>query len=184
MPRELLNKISKQVKNISLIMNDFSSLSQIITDKAGLKREELNLAEFTKDFIQEGIVNFSYGQITISVSGKPKKISLDKTCMKMVLKNLIENAIKYSVDKTPVEIAVRFKPKMVQLSVTDYGIGVPDSEKDKLFQTFYRASNAEFIKGTGIGLSIVKEYVELQDGMVIFESEENKGSTFTISFPN
>jgi signal transduction histidine kinase len=69
------------------------------------------------------------------------------------------------------------------IAVTDHGIGIPDTDKQYLFSRFYRAQNVTNIQGTGLGLTIVKRYVELMSGMIKFNSELNKGSTFTIMLP-
>ena len=96
--------------------------------------------------------------------------------------NLISNASKYSNEGAEIDCTIKLKQGMFQISITDPGIGIPEEEQKHLFDRFFRASNATNIKGTGLGLHIVKRYTELMNGTAHFESTEGKGSTFTISF--
>lgn len=179
---QLINKISGQVKNITRILDDFLVLSRMGSGQIKTTKTLIDLFEFTKDFLHQGIISDSEQRIKVKCTGKPYRLMLDKNLLQMVLKNLIENALKYSPKTKPILVEIAFKPDSASFSITDQGIGIPTTEQDKLFQSFYRASNAEFIQGSGIGLSIVKEFVELMGGSVGFTSEENKFTTFKITF--
>ena len=72
----------------------------------------------------------------------------------------------------------------VTISVKDHGIGIPDKDKEGLFESFNRASNVGDIEGTGLGLVIVKQFVEMHGGTISLESELKKGSTFKVHLPN
>ena len=96
--------------------------------------------------------------------------------------NLLSNAIKYSPEDAEIVIRTITKNNKVSISVEDKGIGIPLEAQKDLFSKFFRARNATNIQGTGLGLNIVKRYMELLDGTIDFTSEENKGSTFTIEF--
>ena len=103
-----------------------------------------------------------------------------------VCENLIHNAVKYSRPKSTVTIRLEsISEGEVSLSVSDTGIGIPKSEREKIFGKFFRASNALRWKteGSGLGLAVVKNFVEEMGGHVSFESEENKGTTFLVRLP-
>jgi signal transduction histidine kinase len=103
-----------------------------------------------------------------------------------VCENLIHNAVKYSRPKSTVTIRLESTSEgEVSLSVSDTGIGIPKSEREKIFGKFFRASNALRWKteGSGLGLAVVKNFVEEMGGHVSFESEENKGTTFLVRLP-
>ena len=109
----------------------------------------------------------------------------DIILLQRVLVNLLSNAIKFSFDETNISVEVLNNTELneVQVNIANQGIGIPDSEKDKLFDRFYRANNASNIQGTGLGLSIVKRCIELMNASVSFTSIENSITTFTIHIP-
>jgi signal transduction histidine kinase len=100
-----------------------------------------------------------------------------------ILDNLVSNAIKYSAGKPVPEVSIEFLNNEFQIEVKDFGIGIPEDEKPQLFQSFYRAKNVENIDGTGLGLVIIKNFVNLHGGEISFETEENKGTIFHINIP-
>ena len=79
-------------------------------------------------------------------------------------------------------MTTKIYPKKIELIIKDEGYGIPKAEQKNLFNRFFRAKNVINIQGTGLGLNIIKEYVNLMNGDIDFESEENKGSTFYITF--
>jgi signal transduction histidine kinase len=95
--------------------------------------------------------------------------------------NLLSNALKYSKDD--VDINFEEKGDDFFLTVKDRGIGIPEKEQQMLFDRFFRAENAVNIQGNGLGLNIVRRYMDLLGGTITFKSEEGIGSEFTISFP-
>ena len=94
--------------------------------------------------------------------------------------NLLSNAIKYSPKNTYIRITIEESKAFVTLQVQDQGIGIPKEEQEKLFERFFRGKNAQNIQGTGLGLNIVKQYVDLMEGTIDFNSKINKGTTFLI----
>ena len=110
-------------------------------------------------------------------------VRLDKKLMRQIVTNLLSNAIKYSASGSEIRIEVEDEDGSLQLRVADQGIGIPKENQQDLFEAFHRASNVGSIKGTGLGLAIVKQAVDLQHGVITFESEENVGTLFTISIP-
>lgn len=110
-------------------------------------------------------------------------IIADHAMIEQIFTNLIGNAAKYSPEKTPVVVRVQREEDFVRVDVIDQGIGIPDSELPKLFERYFRASNARVIAGTGLGLSITKEMIELHGGSLRVVTEENKGSAFMTLLP-
>ena len=98
--------------------------------------------------------------------------------------NLLSNAIKYSEEGQSIHVQCRVNPFAVEISVKDNGIGIPEEEQKNLFGKFYRARNAVNHQGTGLGLNIVKRYIDLLDGDIRFTSHPNEGTEFTISYPH
>jgi signal transduction histidine kinase len=100
-----------------------------------------------------------------------------------VLFNLLSNASKYSEKDNRITCRHNIVNQFLHIQIIDQGIGIPESEQQHVFERFFRASNSVNIQGTGLGLNIVKQYVELMKGTVSYESVENKGSIFTVSIP-
>jgi signal transduction histidine kinase len=112
-------------------------------------------------------------------------VKADGDALSQALWNLLDNAVKYSADKAVVRVEVE-PGAMVAIRVRDRGIGIPSSEKDRIFRKFVRGSGAQArgVKGTGIGLAMVKHIVDAHGGRIRVESEPGKGSTFTILLPS
>ena len=108
-------------------------------------------------------------------------VTLDKGILRRIIINLLNNAIKYS--NNDITLQSNIQNHKVTIEVKDSGIGIPKVEQEKIFNQYFRATNVSKIQGTGLGLNIVKTYVELMEGTITFQSEENKGTTFTIVLP-
>ncbi|PCK77965.1 sensor histidine kinase [Rhizobium sophoriradicis] len=113
----------------------------------------------------------------------PDLLTFDRIAMEQVFTNLISNAVKYSPDASDIYVRARVDEKTVEIAIADSGIGINADDLPKLFQPYYRARSATGIAGTGIGLNLVKQVVELHGGSVEVISELGKGTTFTIRLP-
>ena len=121
--------------------------------------------------------------LTLRIEGTPRSVVIDPTLLTHALSNLVSNALKYSVGNREPEVTMSFEPAQVQIRIKDFGIGIPEADRANLFQTFFRASNATQIQGTGMGLVIVKLFVELHGGQVHLDSTEGEGTTVTVTIP-
>jgi len=112
-------------------------------------------------------------------------VALDPDALALALTNLLDNAIKYSEKGQEILLRLGQEEDAVTVSVTDHGIGIPREEHEKIFEKFYRVSTGMVhdVKGSGLGLSIVKHIVEAHHGRITVESEPGRGSTFTIRLP-
>ena len=81
------------------------------------------------------------------------------------------------------KLSINFGKKQIKIQVDDKGLGIPEEDQARLFERFYRAHNVTNIQGTGLGLNIVKKYVELMEGKISYKSQVNRGSSFTVTFP-
>jgi signal transduction histidine kinase len=110
-------------------------------------------------------------------------LQLDENKIRQVIMNFIDNAIYYSRSGSVVKVSLMNFGNVIRFEVIDTGIGVPDKERHKLFTKFFRAENARRVRpdGTGIGLFMAKKVITAHGGTIIFESKENKGSTFGFS---
>ena len=179
-----IERIKSSVRNLTGILDGFLSLEKLEQGKVEIKSDVFNLNEFIVDVIDEmeGMLKKKMQTISNYYNG-PKEIRQDKKILRNVLLNLLSNAVKYSPEEKEIQIIIEEKEENISISIKDQGIGIPLEAQKDLFGKFFRASNAVNVQGTGLGLNIVKKYVELLDGEIFFTSEENHGSTFTVSFP-
>jgi K+-sensing histidine kinase KdpD len=179
------NRIKRSVNNLTVILNEFLSLEKLEENKVKVVHSDVNVPEFIHDLIWEMEVLKKDGQ-KLNYSHKSHKtiLPLDHHLFGSIVTNLISNALKYSKRQDIIEIRTEIKNNTLSLVVMDPGIGIPANEHKHIFGRFYRASNAMNFEGTGLGLHIVQKYVNLLKGTINFESEENKGTKFTVVLPN
>jgi signal transduction histidine kinase len=111
------------------------------------------------------------------------QVKADPMRVDRILFNLLENAIKYSPDKSVIKISVQKDRKMVVTGVSDQGIGISPEDRGKLFELFERLDSGSRSQGLGLGLVVCKRLVEAQGGQISVESEPGKGSTFYFTLP-
>ncbi len=124
-------------------------------------------------------------QISLSIPEPLPDVLFDREAMEQVIHNLMDNACKYSGESRNVEVKLYQQGQKVVISVRDQGIGIRKEDQDKIFSRFYRAGEelTQTVKGSGIGLTIVKQIVETHQGEITVESSPGKGSIFNIILP-
>lgn len=178
------DRIRSSIHGLTEILNDFLSVDKLETQKTLVKPQEFDYEQFSTDIVEEMSTISKKGQlISRLIEGAPLMVHTDQNILKHILYNLISNAIKYSPETSTIHYHSFLSPTELKISVKDHGIGIPLADQDQLFNRFFRAHNALNVKGTGLGLNIVLKYLEMLNGSMNFESEENVGSCFTISIP-
>jgi len=184
--KEKMNKhiyrIKTCVAELTVILNDFLSLSKLEEGVVTNTPSEFNIYLLSKEIQDEMQSMLKDAQTFTYVHTGPEMIYLDKSIVKNILLNMISNAIKYS-EEGAIELSVTANNTNIIFKIKDQGIGISDADKPLLFTRFFRAHNVANIQGTGLGLNIVKRYVELLNGYISVESQLGKGSTFTIEIP-
>lgn len=179
-----ISKIKNSVAHLTNLLNDFLSISKIEEGKLRLQLENIEINAFCQDIIEEIGLNVKPGQrITCELLPQPTVFKLDKTMIRTILYNLLSNASKYSGESTLITLQLKQINGGLEIGVLDEGIGIPDADQKHLFDRFFRASNAGSIQGTGLGLHIVRRYVDLIHGNITFTSREFKGSAFYVKLP-
>jgi PAS domain S-box-containing protein len=177
-----IQTIKKSVKNLTNILNDFLSLDKLEQGIISSSPSEFNLLPFI-DTIVEDFRDSHKHQILIEHNNHEIIAYQDKEMIRNVLINLISNAIKYSADNTTVCIRTQLEKNNIVIEVEDQGLGIPLDDQKHLFERFFRAHNVTTLQGTGLGLNIVKRYLDLMGGHISFSSIENHGTTFRVSLP-
>jgi PAS domain S-box-containing protein len=178
-----LEKIKSSVKHLNDILEDFLSLGKLDEGKVQSHSSEFDLDEFITELIDEirGLLKKEQ-QIQFHYKGN-KMVFSDKKLLKNILVNLVTNAIKFSGEDGSITIDADIDESAGRVSVTDNGIGIPEADAEHMFSSFYRGANALNIQGTGLGLHIVKRFIDLMDGEVKIDSKLGVGTTVTITIP-
>jgi signal transduction histidine kinase len=144
---------------------------------------QLNLDEFCRHLVESLEHSSSRSHcIRYTFNGDPR-VTLDERLLSEVVGNLLGNALKYSPPGSDVNFDVHTTDDTCRISVRDQGIGIPPGEQSRLFESFFRASNADQIKGSGLGLAVVKKALDVQNGTIEVESQLGRGSKFTVHIP-
>lgn len=179
-----IGRIKSNVNHLTGILNDFLSLGKLEEGKVDIVKENITLTDFFRDIIEEIKHLLKPGQYVEVTSGSTvDTFCSDPRILRNILFNLLSNASKYSDQGKKIFIECATENDQLYITVRDEGIGIPEDDKRHMFERFFRASNATNIQGTGLGLNIIKRYLDLLNGSITFDSEYGKGSTFTVMFP-
>jgi len=178
-----VERIKSAVRNLTNILNDFLSLEKLEAGKIEVQKIEIDLPSFLEELYEDIKPILHNNQQLILSNSSITTIETDTYLLKNILINLISNAIKYSPEETNVELSITSDANQIIFAIIDQGIGIPEVDKEHMFSRFFRASNAENIQGTGLGLTIVHRYLDLIGGHIDFESEYGVGSTFYVYLP-
>ncbi len=177
-------RIRNSVDNLTEILNDFLSFEKMEKGKTVTINHVFDMKDMITRFIEEYRPNLKAGQSINYLHHGDTELFQDRNIIINSLTNLLSNASKYSGNNAAIDIISFVKDGTAGIKVKDRGMGIPDKDKENIFTLFFRANNAEAIQGTGLGLIIVKKYMELLGGNISFESKENEGSVFALNFPS
>jgi signal transduction histidine kinase len=178
-----IKRIKDSVKHLNDLLEDFLSLGKLEEGKVQVKIESFDVKPLLEEAVEEmkGIVK--NGQ-QIHIECQVAEIFVtDKKLLKNILINLLSNASKFSGDDGEIRLHATQLGNQLVVSVKDDGIGISDDDQLHMFTSFYRGKNAINIQGTGLGLHIVKRYIELVNGEIEMESKLEHGTTITIRLP-
>jgi PAS domain S-box-containing protein len=178
-----ISKIKGSVKHLNDLLEDFLSLGKLDEGKVGTVFHDFNLPELFTDIIEEMRGLVKNGQQIVYTHDGAEMIQSDKKLFRNVMINLISNAIKFSEDNSHIRVTSMINGEVAKFTVTDEGIGISKEDQDHLFTSFFRGRNAINIQGTGLGLHIVKRYLDLLGGSIFLNSELGKGTTITFTIP-
>ncbi len=184
-PEVMMGRIMKEVRLMTEILNELMMISRIEAGKMEYAPDNIDILKFVED-IKNDLYNPHTDGRALSVHcTSPNTIfaSIDKKLMRHAIVNLINNAFKYSAGKKPPQISLKKIDNTLIFEVQDFGIGIPEQDQKKLFSSFFRASNAGVIQGSGLGLMVVDYVVKKHNGLISFSSIQNEGSIFKISLP-
>ena len=169
------------IKQMVQLLDEVLFLSRDEAGRVEFNPVSLNLVYFCQEITE--LIQFSIGQehiIKFSASGDCSQVQVDEELLSCILTNLLSNAVKYSPKQSEISWDVTCLNNIAIFQVKDRGMGIPEQDKQHLFEAFYRASNSRQIQGTGLGLAIVKRCVDIHQGEIEIESQEGVGTTVTV----
>lgn len=179
-----LYHIEAAAKEMTQLLDDILSITRAEVGKIQFKPQAFDLVEFCHDVVEGMQVSIGKRHtIIFTYYDECSHACLDENLLRHILINLLSNAIKYSPDGGKVEIELSCQEGEVIFQIRDEGIGISLDDQRRLFESFHRGQNVGKIPGTGLGLCIVKKFVDLQGGKVSLKSEVGRGTTFTVTLP-
>ena len=180
-----IKTITEKVHYLNNILNDFLSFEKLETGKVNYRFSNFKLSKVVNEVVYNANMLLKEGQ-QINYPEDIDDISLyqDEKILELIFSNLIHNAIKYSPEYSVIDLIILHDKNTTTLKIKDNGIGIPKKDQKSVFERYFRAENVINTQGTGIGLNIAKDHLENLGGSIHFESEEQVGSTFTVTFPN
>ncbi|MBD0265425.1 MAG: PAS domain S-box protein [Tolypothrix sp. Co-bin9] len=184
----------KKLKNLERIQSSAKTMTQLLTDILTLTRAEagklefrpqpLDLEDFCFSLLEEIKFSTRAQKDILFVSECSQRIAwMDERMLRSIVTNLVDNAIKYSPDDSPISFTLADESGHAIFQIQDQGIGICKEEEEQLYQAFQRGENVGDVTGTGLGLAVVKKCVELHGGSIKLESKLGVGTTFTVRIP-
>jgi signal transduction histidine kinase len=191
LPKEIhnrLDKINRHSDELAHLVNDLLDISRIESGKVIMKQEPQDLNSLIEKVIDLLSVQLKERGLETYIKQIPADaavVFVDRNQIERVFINLIGNAIKFTPPKGKITVSAHKADKEVQLDITDTGCGIPEQAKEAIFEEFYRVDNPinEQVKGTGLGLALVKHIIEAHGGRIWVKSKEGAGSTFSFTLP-
>ena len=185
---EAVNVIQDEVERLSLLITNLLNITKIEMGSMKIDRQRTKLKDLLED-IYETIKRNSNNknlQFKLDIPNDISPLYIDKDLIRIALNNLLTNAIKYSNSNGAITLSAEESDNAVRIRVSDEGIGISDAEKPLIFDRFFRSDSEEVRSrvGHGLGLSLVKDIIEMHSGLIDLKSEQNKGTEFTITLEN
>ncbi len=179
-----INKIRDSVNHMNELLEDFLSIGKLEEGKVSITVTNFDISEFAGELQEEMKPYLKAGQELLLFKADTSMFATDRRMLKNIVINLLNNAIKFSDPGKKVEWKMQLDHQLLKIEVQDQGLGIPEEDRKHIFESFFRANNATNIQGTGLGLPIVKRYVDLLQGQISFVSKTGEGTLFTIQLPD
>ncbi|WP_374679916.1 ATP-binding protein [Hydrocarboniphaga effusa] len=180
---ERLRQLRQKIERLSTLAERLLDSARLDEGKVAFQPQPFNLVQLIDKVIEQQAELAPLNQIQFSFDGLPAEINADPQLIEQVLTNLVGNAVKYSPGGTPVCVQAHRGGDYAVIEVSDRGLGIPLHEQPQVFERFFRASTTLDIRGTGLGLYITRQLVELHGGRIELHSEAGVGTTMTVYLP-
>jgi two-component system, OmpR family, phosphate regulon sensor histidine kinase PhoR len=184
--RRILAVISEQSERLVNLVSDILLTSQVESGQLVLASEQVDVSDLARGVVEAAQMHAPEG-LSVELAAPPSlgPVATDPDKLRQVLANLVSNAVKYSFARGRVDLSLELRAKHVRIAVRDQGVGIPQSEQQRIFEKFYRLypNMTRGVGGTGLGLYICRELVRRMGGSIWVESTEGVGSTFFVELP-
>jgi signal transduction histidine kinase len=181
--RRYLEIIDQQARRLASLAGDFLDVRLLEGGALTIEKEEFDLVELAKEQANLFFPQSSSHTLELDLPDGPLIVDGDRDRLAQVIGNLLSNAIKYSPAGTRVRLALDSDDGHARVAVSDEGDGIPEADRQRIFEKFYRGPAASGVGGTGLGLAVARELVHSHGGMIELESSVGNGSTFVVSLP-
>jgi PAS domain S-box-containing protein len=181
--QEYLNGITTDVERMTQMIDDILMIGKMEAHKLMIQPTPIELVQFCHSLIAEMQFIAKAQPLTVISRHRHLVAELDEKLLRSILTNILSNSIRYSRDLSPITLRLSKYNGHVIVQIRDRGIGIPPEDLPHLFEPFHRGKNVSNIPGTGLGLNIVKRFVDLHNGQTKVDSKLNSGTTFTITLP-
>ncbi|NII27799.1 PAS domain S-box protein [Pseudoflavitalea sp. X16] len=178
-----IKRIKDSVRHLNVLLEDFLSLGKLEEGRIRSECAPFNVREFQAEVVDEMKAILKEGQVIEPSFSGADEFDTDSRLLKNILINLLSNAVKFSGENTVIRLNIDNPGHCLQVAVVDQGVGISEEDQQHLFSTFFRGKNVLNIEGTGLGLHIVKRYVELLQGNIELTSKLQEGTHVTITIP-
>jgi len=175
-----LKSIIREADQMTSLINEILVLGKTEAQMLQIKLSDCSLLEILNTVIERQELS---NEIIKEITGCIRPVKVDRMKLEHILDNLISNAKKYTPSGKAPEVNITFLKKSFSVEVRDYGIGIPEKDQEQLFQSFYRATNTGHIEGNGLGLVLVKNFIQLHGGKIELFSKENQGTKIQFEIP-
>jgi len=183
--RERLSKINRHSDELVHMVNDLLDISRIESGKVDMRMENLELTSLVDKVADLLSEQFKTKNITFNsnIPENCQKILADRSQMERVFINLLGNALKFTPENGKIGVAAHIINNTIQVDITDTGFGIPEADRENIFEEFYRVDNTinQEVKGTGLGLTLVRRIIEAHQGRIWVKSKLGEGSTFSFT---
>jgi signal transduction histidine kinase len=177
-------QIESEVERLTNIISEVITIEKIESGAFSLIKQTFNFKDFIKTLVdRQSSIQEDGRKASLLIIGKEEMITADKMKLTIAIDNILANAFKYSYKMPSPKVVVKFNAKKIKIKIADFGLGIPDSYVRKLYKLFERAENVAHIRGTGLGLFLVKQIIELHNGTIEYKPNPEGGSLFTINLP-
>ena len=184
---EFLEVLEENTKRMADLISDLLTVSRLEQGKFVARKKTVSLKDLINEVIQEMSIFCKANNVSMAFDSEENlpQIPLDPSQIKIVITNLLDNAIRYINDNGKIEMKLEKDGKSLHFEVKDNGVGIPNGDQKHIFQKFFRSQNAlkKQTSGSGLGLYIAKSIVEKEGGKINFKSQEGSGSTFWVNLP-
>lgn len=190
------DRIYSNVRHMTQMLDEVLLVGKAEAGKLEFNPAPINVIQFCRSFVEElqqgagrehtlifRLQGLCLESESTADSNPCTAANFDKKLLQYILSNLLSNAIKYSPVGSTIQLVLTCHDSRLEIQIQDEGIGIPDEDQSRLFEAFHRATNVEGVPGTGLGLVIVKNAVDLHGGSITINSKVGEGTTFTVTLP-